>query len=647
MKNTLLLITFASLFSWGAAQSQRLVLVEEFTQASCGPCASQNPAFNALLGTNTSKAVSLKYQVNWPGTDVMNQQNPSQVATRVAYYAVNGVPDAYLDGTVYGGSPSGVTQSMIDNQYAVSSPFTIVLTHWFNAADDSIFMNCVVTATQATTMAMPRLRVAMIEKIIDFTGQPAPGTNGEMVFENVMRKMYPNTKGTELAGTWTVGQSKTVSFKAVIPAYIYSKPEIGVVAWIQDDGDKNVKQAGFSEFAGTPSTLAPVSNFSGDVLEPCDGIVQFTDASALFPTSWSWDFGDGSTSTTQNPSHAYLANGSYTVTLSVTNANGTHQSVKTSYIQVTLAGAAPTGVNDNICGAGVANLSATPVNGGTITWHDAMGAVVATGNTYAPTVTGTTNFYASEATANAVLTTGAADTAIAAGAFFTNNNTHGLYFDVTIPCELQTVDVFAGAAGSRTIDVIDSYSNVVHSVTRNLPAGYSTVNLNFDFAVGQGYLIKISSPTVNLFRNAGGASFPYTTNAITITGNTAGGNPTYYYFFYNWKVQQHPCMSPAATVTALDTCAVSALDQQLLAQTIQVSPNPSHGEFEVVFEASRKDNYTITVTNTLGQLVFAEALQGFKGTYSNQIDLSAFGQGVYFLAIADTRNRVVKKLVKY
>jgi len=34
------------------AQSQRMVLIEEATNASCGPCASQNPAFDILLNQN-------------------------------------------------------------------------------------------------------------------------------------------------------------------------------------------------------------------------------------------------------------------------------------------------------------------------------------------------------------------------------------------------------------------------------------------------------------------------------------------------------------------------------------------------------------------------------------------------------------------
>ena len=66
------------------AQSQRLTLLEEFTQASCGPCASQNPALNTLLSGNESKAVSIKYQTNWPGVDPMNTQTQTWVAPRVS-----------------------------------------------------------------------------------------------------------------------------------------------------------------------------------------------------------------------------------------------------------------------------------------------------------------------------------------------------------------------------------------------------------------------------------------------------------------------------------------------------------------------------------------------------------------------------------
>jgi PKD repeat protein len=50
--------------------------------------------------------------------------------------------------------------------------------------------------------------------------------------------------------------------------------------------------------------------------------VQFTDTSAGGPTGWSWTFGDGGTSTAQNPAHTYQSPGTYSVTLTVTNSVG-------------------------------------------------------------------------------------------------------------------------------------------------------------------------------------------------------------------------------------------------------------------------------------------------------------------------------------
>ena len=63
--------------------------------------------------------------------------------------------------------------------------------------------------------------------------------------------------------------------------------------------------------------------------------VTFTDASSESPTSWLWDFGDGDTSTDQNPIHTYMVSGTFTVTLTATNAYGSDSEVKTGYITIT------------------------------------------------------------------------------------------------------------------------------------------------------------------------------------------------------------------------------------------------------------------------------------------------------------------------
>ena len=81
--------------------------------------------------------------------------------------------------------------------------------------------------------------------------------------------------------------------------------------------------------------LAPVANFTSNVTSGNSPLsVNFTDTSTNSPTSWLWDFGDSNTSTSQNPSHTYSSDGTYTVVLTATNVIGSNQNTKTNYITV-------------------------------------------------------------------------------------------------------------------------------------------------------------------------------------------------------------------------------------------------------------------------------------------------------------------------
>lgn len=86
-------------------------------------------------------------------------------------------------------------------------------------------------------------------------------------------------------------------------------------------------------FTGSPP--APVADFEADDFDIFEGeTVAFTDLSEFTPTSWAWTFGDGGTSTLQNPTHVYAQTGSYTVSLTATNAFGSDTETKTSLIHV-------------------------------------------------------------------------------------------------------------------------------------------------------------------------------------------------------------------------------------------------------------------------------------------------------------------------
>ncbi|MFC2127938.1 LamG-like jellyroll fold domain-containing protein, partial [Bacteroidota bacterium] len=90
------------------------------------------------------------------------------------------------------------------------------------------------------------------------------------------------------------------------------------------------------------SATTPVANFSASSTTPAtDNIITFTDSSTNTPTSWSWDFGASDAvgiTTDQNPQVSYPTAGTYTVTLTATNAGGSDDEIKTSYITVSGSG---------------------------------------------------------------------------------------------------------------------------------------------------------------------------------------------------------------------------------------------------------------------------------------------------------------------
>jgi len=95
-------------------------------------------------------------------------------------------------------------------------------------------------------------------------------------------------------------------------------------------------------FTGTPTTgTAPLK-------------VQFNDTSTGPHDQWEWDFGDGNTSSEQNPLYIYHDSGSYSVTLNVSQAGGESVStIREGYITVSVIPSIPP----------VANFSGNPTSG--------------------------------------------------------------------------------------------------------------------------------------------------------------------------------------------------------------------------------------------------------------------------------------------
>ena len=112
----------------------------------------------------------------------------------------------------------------------------------------------------------------------------------------------------------------------------------------------------------------PAVDFNANSLTTCSGTVNFNDLSTNSPSSWLWDFGDGNSSTDQNPIHTYTSSGSYSVTLTATNANGTNSLTQTNMITVNLGGFSPTNpscipaTQNGTLGFGITNVNLNNLN---------------------------------------------------------------------------------------------------------------------------------------------------------------------------------------------------------------------------------------------------------------------------------------------
>ncbi len=114
---------------------------------------------------------------------------------------------------------------------------------------------------------------------------------------------------------------------------------------------------------------APTANFSGSPVSGCSPLqVTFTNTSTGGATSWNWSFpgGNPSTSTSQNPVVQYSVPGTYSVTLTATNANGSNTITRSNYISVTGSPAANFGFTMN---GRTVSFSNTSSNATSYTWN--------------------------------------------------------------------------------------------------------------------------------------------------------------------------------------------------------------------------------------------------------------------------------------
>ena len=159
----------------------------------------------------------------------------------------------------------------------------------------------------------------------DFVGNPTKGDAPLTVQFN------DNSTGNPTSWSWNFGDGSTSTQQN--PLHIYTNPGKYTVSLTatNDCGSDPETKTDYIEV--TEPGQAPVANFEGNPTQGCAPLtVQFTDQSTNNPTSWSWTFGDGGTSTAQYPSYTYANPGTYTVSLTASNQFGFDTKTKIDYI---------------------------------------------------------------------------------------------------------------------------------------------------------------------------------------------------------------------------------------------------------------------------------------------------------------------------
>ena len=329
----------------------------------------------------------------------------------------------------------------------------------------------------------------------------------------------------------------------------------------------------------------PIARFSADQTFGCGSLtVAFTDQSSLSPTSWSWDFGDGTTSTDQNPTHTYTSPGTYTVELTVTNENGDNTLAQTDYI------------------------------------------TVEPGGPYAPESAGQKDWIQQD------------------GGYQDNipvDNSIYMVFEALTDITLKSIKVYAKGAGNREFAITDNQGNgLAEPIVAYVPDGESRVNLNWNIPPGTYWLVHRNSAgnMINLYRDRAGASYPKTIpGVISITSNYAidnnlGGENSWY-VGYDWEVQRAGC----------DPTAISVIENP--EPEVKIYPNPVNNLFTIEL-AERQESVQVKLYNLIGEVVYEENLGVISGPVKHQVNLANLPSGNYLLHVTTGNKAISRKIIK-
>ena len=180
---------------------KKTVLLENFSNIGCAPCVVPNKILkNFQSYIPKTDLVIIKYPTNFPSpNDIFYIANKTDNNVRMAYYNIMIAPSIIIDGVLWPtASDSNSIKERINTRLSEKAIFSMkVDVSGSNFAGEiEIRVQIVSFADSLINFNNLDLKIAVIENDLNFS--TPPGSNGETEFSNVMRKMIPDSYGTQL-----------------------------------------------------------------------------------------------------------------------------------------------------------------------------------------------------------------------------------------------------------------------------------------------------------------------------------------------------------------------------------------------------------------------------------------------------------------
>lgn len=408
--------------------------------------------------------------------------------------------------------------------------------------------------------------------------------------------------------------------------------------------DQAKSLSGFElEWVCSDPSLPPVSNFIVANESDCKGTASFLDKSYNGATGWLWDFGDGDTSTIRNPVHAYHRNGTYTVSLTSSNANGSNTITKQNIVSIAFTLQKPVVTDISKCSADSFTINIPKTDNSQIEWFDSWNSNVRLDTGYSfktPFLTKPTDYFVQRSNFTNSVFIAPTDNTAGAGGNYSKTATNYLIFDAYKEFLLKSAKVYSSTSATRRIQLINSKGIILKDTSILIPNGESRVKLNFYIPVGTGFRLAVVAP-INLYRSTSGISLPITLPGVLSITGTSAGTGGFYYYFYNWEVLESACKServklsvyisqPTASFTYTNSDKVYAFTNTTVGGGSNISwdfgdgstsklENPVHG-----YITAGQFNVKMIVNNTCGKDSIIKSITIKETAIDNQIVVKSF-----------------------